>query len=130
MLAARAGADKVVGIEQNQHMCEVGEECEVMNGFLPKCYMLHRCASRAANTTRISAMSVDLVYLHVFVDAKATCDEYFVSDPVNEASKLPCEAVESIMTKSKWLSCSVVTSFVGPVNVLRQWPAVTGRSSS
>jgi 2-polyprenyl-3-methyl-5-hydroxy-6-metoxy-1,4-benzoquinol methylase len=42
MLAARAGADKVVGIEQSLHMCEVGEECEVMNGFLPKCMMLQR----------------------------------------------------------------------------------------
>jgi hypothetical protein len=46
MLAARAGADKVVGVEQSLHMCEVGEECEVMNGFLPKCMMLHRDSRR------------------------------------------------------------------------------------
>ena len=33
MLAARAGADKVVSVEMSQHMCDVGEECTVMNGF-------------------------------------------------------------------------------------------------
>ena len=46
MLAARAGADKVVSVEMSQHMCDVGEECIVMNGFANKILFLNRDARR------------------------------------------------------------------------------------
>ncbi|QDZ17548.1 S-adenosyl-L-methionine-dependent methyltransferase [Chloropicon primus] len=46
MLAARAGADKVVSVEMSQHMCDVGEECVVMNGFASKILFLNRDARR------------------------------------------------------------------------------------
>ena len=46
MLAARAGADAVVAVEVSQHMCDVGEECVVMNGFAHKVLFLNRDARR------------------------------------------------------------------------------------
>ncbi|KAK3268304.1 hypothetical protein CYMTET_23176 [Cymbomonas tetramitiformis] len=50
MLAARAGAHKVVGIEQSMHLCEVGEECAVMNGLLQQCTLLNRDSRRVLST--------------------------------------------------------------------------------
>ena len=46
MLAARAGADKVVAVEMSQHMCDVGEETVVMNGYADKILVLNRDARR------------------------------------------------------------------------------------
>lgn len=34
LTGARAGADAVYGAEVSQHMCDVGEETTIMNGFL------------------------------------------------------------------------------------------------
>ena len=39
----RAGADSVIAAEINQHMCDVGEEATIMNGFLGTITMLDRC---------------------------------------------------------------------------------------
>mmetsp|Transcript_2735 Transcript_2735/g.6574 ORF Transcript_2735/g.6574 Transcript_2735/m.6574 type:complete len:327 (-) Transcript_2735:94-1074(-) len=46
MLSARAGADQVVAVEMSQHMCDVGEETIVMNGFADKILFLNRDARR------------------------------------------------------------------------------------
>jgi len=46
MLAARAGADKVTAVEMSQHMCDVGEEAVVMNGYAEKILFLNRDARR------------------------------------------------------------------------------------
>jgi predicted RNA methylase len=46
MLAARAGADSVVGAEINGHMCDVGEECALANGFLGRVQLLDRDVRR------------------------------------------------------------------------------------
>lgn len=46
MLAARHGADKVVGCEQSVHMCDVGEECEVLNGYAGQCLLLNKDVRR------------------------------------------------------------------------------------
>ena len=46
MLAARHGADKVIGCEQSLHMCDVGEECEVLNGYATQCLLLNKDVRR------------------------------------------------------------------------------------
>ena len=46
MLAVRGGADRVVSVEMSQHMCDVGEECVVMNGYADKILFLNRDARR------------------------------------------------------------------------------------
>ncbi len=46
MMAARAGADSVVGVELNSHMCDVAEEVVSSNGLAGKCVILHRDARR------------------------------------------------------------------------------------
>jgi hypothetical protein len=38
----RAGADAVYAAEISQHMCDVGEEATIMNGFLGRINMLDR----------------------------------------------------------------------------------------
>lgn len=38
----RAGADEVIAVEQSQHMCDVGEEATIANGFLGKIMMLDK----------------------------------------------------------------------------------------
>eukprot|EP00887_Chlorella_sp_A99_P004798 scaffold4.g4798.t1 len=43
---AGAGADSVYAAEMSQHMCDVGEEATIMNGFLGKITMLDRDARR------------------------------------------------------------------------------------
>ena len=52
MLAARAGADRVVACEINGHMCDVGEETVVMNGFADRILMLNRDARRMSAAVR------------------------------------------------------------------------------
>ncbi|KDD73214.1 hypothetical protein H632_c2419p0, partial [Helicosporidium sp. ATCC 50920] len=42
MMAARAGAEEVVGAEVSAHMCDVGEETAIRNGFLERVTMLCR----------------------------------------------------------------------------------------
>lgn len=46
MMAARAGADYVYAAEMNSHMCDVAEECTIMNGFLDKILVLDRDVRR------------------------------------------------------------------------------------
>ncbi len=46
MMAARAGADYVYAAEMNSHMCDVAEECTIMNGFLDKVLVLDRDVRR------------------------------------------------------------------------------------
>lgn len=46
MMAARAGADYVYAAELNSHMCDVAEECTIMNGFLDKILVLDRDVRR------------------------------------------------------------------------------------
>lgn len=46
MMAARAGADYVYAAEMNSHMCDVAEECTIMNGFLEKVLVLDRDVRR------------------------------------------------------------------------------------
>lgn len=60
MLAARAGSHRVVGAEQSAHMCDVGEECEVMNGFAPACLLLNRDARRMDTKPKPDGMPPDL----------------------------------------------------------------------
>lgn len=38
----RAGSDEVIAVEQSQHMCDVGEEATIANGFLGKIMMLDK----------------------------------------------------------------------------------------
>ena len=51
LLAARAGADQVTAVEVSQHMCDVGEEIIVMNGYADKVIMLNKDA-RQMDTLR------------------------------------------------------------------------------
>ena len=46
MMAARAGADYTYAAEMNAHMCDVAEECTIMNGFLDKILVLDRDVRR------------------------------------------------------------------------------------
>jgi len=46
MMAARAGADYVYAAEMNGHMCDVAEECTIMNGFIDKILVLDRDVRR------------------------------------------------------------------------------------
>lgn len=46
MLAARAGADYTYAAEMSSHMCDVAEECTIMNGFLEKILVLDRDVRR------------------------------------------------------------------------------------
>ncbi|KAL4447971.1 hypothetical protein ABPG75_005190 [Micractinium tetrahymenae] len=46
MMAARAGADEVVAVEHSQHMCDVGEEATIANGFLGRIMLLDKDARR------------------------------------------------------------------------------------
>lgn len=41
----RAGADEVYGAEISAHMCDVGKEATIMNGFLRRITMLDRYLS-------------------------------------------------------------------------------------
>ena len=51
MMAARAGADTVVAVEQSGHMCEVADKTIATNGLSPKCLVLQRDARRMFATT-------------------------------------------------------------------------------
>jgi hypothetical protein len=46
MMAARAGADSVVAVEQSSHMCDVAEQVISSNGLSTKCVVLQRDARR------------------------------------------------------------------------------------
>ncbi|KAK9863942.1 hypothetical protein WJX84_003683 [Apatococcus fuscideae] len=46
MMAARAGADSVIGAEMSQHMCDVGAETVVMNGYADKCILVNKDVRR------------------------------------------------------------------------------------
>jgi FkbM family methyltransferase len=46
MMAARAGADTVVAVEQSSHMCEVAEKAIAANELSSKCIVLQRDARR------------------------------------------------------------------------------------
>lgn len=46
MLTARAGAHSVYAAEINGHMCDVGEECTILNGFLGRVIMFDRDVRR------------------------------------------------------------------------------------
>ena len=51
MLAARAGADSVVGVEVNSHMCEIAEQVIGANRLSGKCVVLQRDARRVFAAT-------------------------------------------------------------------------------
>jgi len=51
MMAARAGADTVVAVEQSSHMCEVAEKTIAANKLSSKCIVLQRDARRMFATT-------------------------------------------------------------------------------
>ena len=51
MMAARAGADTVVAVEQSSHMCEVAEKTIAANGLSSQCVVLQRDARRMFATT-------------------------------------------------------------------------------
>ena len=51
MMAARAGADTVVAVEQSSHMCEVADKTIATNGLASKCLVLQRDARRMFATT-------------------------------------------------------------------------------
>ena len=89
MLAARAGSDSVVGAEQSAHMCDVGEECEVMNGFAPRCLLLNRDARRMDTKPKPDGTPPDL-------DRKADIVVYEVFD-----SGLIGEGVFHILASAK-----------------------------
>eukprot|EP00899_Mesostigma_viride_P015398 jgi/Mesvir1/2385/Mv22134-RA.2 len=42
LMAARAGADRVWAVEHNKRMCDVGEECVVMNGAVAKVIIVNK----------------------------------------------------------------------------------------
>ena len=46
MMAARAGADSVVAVEQSSHMCDVAEKTIATNGLSSQCIVLQRDARR------------------------------------------------------------------------------------
>ena len=46
MMAARAGSDYTYAAELSAHMCDVAEECTIMNGFLDKILVLDRDVRR------------------------------------------------------------------------------------
>jgi hypothetical protein len=46
MMSARAGADSVVGVELNGHMCDVAEQVISANGLSDKCIILQRDSRR------------------------------------------------------------------------------------
>lgn len=46
MMAARAGSDYTYAAEVSAHMCDVAEECTIMNGFLDKILVLDRDVRR------------------------------------------------------------------------------------
>lgn len=51
MMAARAGADSVVAVEQSSHMCDVAEKTIAANGMSSQCIVLQRDARRMFATT-------------------------------------------------------------------------------
>lgn len=59
-----AGADEVVAAEVSQHMCDVGEEVCIMNGFLGRITMLDRCGLWAAGGER---RGLEAVWLYMRV---------------------------------------------------------------
>ncbi|KAK9863045.1 hypothetical protein WJX84_000363 [Apatococcus fuscideae] len=46
MMAARAGAASVIGAEMSQHMCDVGAETMVMNGYAAQCMLVNKDVRR------------------------------------------------------------------------------------
>lgn len=46
MMAARAGADRVAGVEQNRAMCEISDDILVANGRSTDCFVIQRDARR------------------------------------------------------------------------------------
>jgi hypothetical protein len=51
MMAARAGADVVVAVEQSSHMCDVAEKTIAANGLSSQCLVLQRDSRRMFATT-------------------------------------------------------------------------------
>jgi len=51
MMAARAGADAVIAVEQSSHMCEVAQQTICRNGFAAKCTVVNRDARRILAAT-------------------------------------------------------------------------------
>jgi hypothetical protein len=56
-ISIRAGADAVYGAEITQHMCDVGEEACIMNGYFSRITMLDRCERFDASNERIAQVS-------------------------------------------------------------------------
>ena len=51
MMAARAGADSVIAVEQSSHMCDVAEKTIAANGLSSQCLVLQRDSRRMFATT-------------------------------------------------------------------------------
>ncbi|KAL0046712.1 hypothetical protein WJX82_008116 [Trebouxia sp. C0006] len=113
MMAARAGAEWVVGAEVSQAMCDVGVQTLVMNGFGAKCIMVNKDVRHLETSAKPDGIPSDM-----HSKADVAIFEVFDSGLIGEGVlHMLAAAKQKLLTKDAILVPAAATVFCQPLQM-------------